>query len=205
MGAKTGCVFTLFIHRHPIILQAGIVKSPINIEALQKVDRKNYVINTDYAYQDSPQPIGYSATISAPHMHAHVLEDILPPLLKASHDYPDKPLSILDVGCGSGYLTAVFGRMIEPKTTTKTFESNTVLNNGKVYGIDVIPQLVELSKKNLRKQDGDLFDREIVQVLTRDGWKGYPEGAPYNAIHVGAAAATFPRELMNQMALGGVM
>lgn len=185
-----------------IILQAGIVKSPINIEALKKVDRKNYVINTDYAYQDSPQPIGYSATISAPHMHAHVLEDILPPLLKASKDYPEKPLSILDVGCGSGYLTAVFGRMVEHKT--KTPGSN-VLNKGKVFGIDVIPQLVELSRKNMLKEDGDLFDNGIVQVMTRDGWKGYPEGAPYNAIHVGAAAATFPRDLMNQMALGGVM
>jgi protein-L-isoaspartate(D-aspartate) O-methyltransferase len=33
----------------------------------------------------------------------------------------------------------------------------------------------------------------------------YPEGAPYNAIHVGAAAATFPTALMKQLAPGGVM
>lgn len=135
-------------------------------------------------------------------MHAHVLEDILPPLLKATKDFPDKPLSILDVGCGSGYLTAVFGRMVEHKP--KSVGTN-VLNKGKVYGIDVIPQLVELSRKNILKEDGDLFDNGIVQVMTRDGWKGYPEGAPYNAIHVGAAAETFPKDLMNQMALGGVM
>ncbi|KAL3794978.1 hypothetical protein ACHAWO_003384 [Cyclotella atomus] len=179
------------------LASAGIVKSPINIEALTKVDRKNYVLNKDYAYEDSPQPIGYGATISAPHMHAHVLEDLLPPLLKASQDYPDKPLSVLDVGCGSGYLTAVFGRMVQHKTK--------VLNEGKVIGIDVIPQLVELSNVNMRKEDGDLLEEGVVELLVRDGWKGYPEGAPYNAIHVGAAAETFPRELMSQMAVGGVM
>lgn len=133
-------------------------------------------------------------------MHAHVLEDLLPPLLKASRDYPEKPLRILDVGCGSGYLTAVFGRMVAHDKTPKG-----LLNKGKVIGIDVIPQLVELSRKNILKEDGDLLDKEIVQVITRDGWKGYPEGAPYNAIHVGAAAETFPKELMNQMAVGGAM
>ncbi|KAL3796698.1 hypothetical protein HJC23_009998 [Cyclotella cryptica] len=192
-------------HREMIdkLASAGIVKSPVNIEALLKVDRKNYVLNKDYAYEDSPQPIGYGATISAPHMHAHVLEDLLPPLMKASHDNPEKPLRILDVGCGSGYLTAVFGRMVERKP--KSMSHMNILNDGKVFGIDVVPQLVELSRKNILKEDRDLLDSGIVEVMTRDGWKGYPEGGPYNAIHVGAAAETFPKELMKQMALGGVM
>jgi len=184
------------------LASAGIVKSPINIEALVKVDRKNYVNNRDYAYEDSPQSIGYGATISAPHMHAHVLEDLLPPLLKASADHPDKKLRILDVGSGSGYLTAVFGRMVDNKTKTREGHA---LNAGNVYGIDVIPQLVELSKNNIRREDGDLIDNGVVQVMLRDGWKGYPEGAPYNAIHVGAAAEAFPKDLMSQMAVGGVM
>mmetsp|Transcript_17643 Transcript_17643/g.28537 ORF Transcript_17643/g.28537 Transcript_17643/m.28537 type:complete len:217 (-) Transcript_17643:233-883(-) len=84
---------------------------------------------------------------------------------------------------------------------------STTLNEGKVYGIDVIPQLVELSKTNISKQDRDLLldGSSTVHLLTRDGWKGYPEGAPYHAIHVGAAAATFPRELMKQLTVGGVM
>jgi protein-L-isoaspartate(D-aspartate) O-methyltransferase len=130
-------------------------------------------------------------------MHAHVLEDLLPPLLQASKDWPGKSLSVLDVGCGSGYLTAVFGRMVQHKSK--------VLNSGKVIGIDVIPQLVELSNRNMRKEDGDLLDEGVVELRVGEGWKGYPEGAPYNAIHVGAAAETFPRDLMNQMAVGGVM
>lgn len=153
-------------------------------------------------------PIGHGATISAPHMHAHVLEDLLPPLLRASKNQPTKPLSILDVGCGSGYLTAVFGRMVERKSSreaTPFTASSSVLNDGKVYGIDVIPQLVEMSRTNILKEDGDLFDSHTVEVSVRDGWKGYPEGSPFEAIHVGAAAATFPKELMKQLAVGGVM
>ena len=145
-------------------------------------------------------------------MHAHVLEDLLPPLLRASKNEPTKPLSILDVGCGSGYLTSVFGRMVEPKSNRKKTKlsfsessSTTTLNEGKVYGIDVIPELVEMSRTNIQKEDGDLFDSNTVQVMVRDGWKGYPEGSPYNAIHVGAAAETFPKDLMSQLAVGGVM
>ena len=146
-------------------------------------------------------------------MHAHVLEDLLPPLLRASKNEPTKSLSILDVGCGSGYLTSVFGRMIEPKANRKKKKlpfseitsSTTTLNEGKVYGIDVIPELVEMSRTNIQKEDGDLFDSDTVKVMVRDGWKGYPEGSPYNAIHVGAAAATFPKDLMSQLAVGGVM
>ena len=146
-------------------------------------------------------------------MHAHVLEDLLPPLLRASKNEPTKPLSILDVGCESGYLTSVFGRMIEPKANRKKKKlpfseitsSTATLNEGKVYGIDVIPELGEMSRTNIQKEDGDLFDSDTVKVMVRDGWKGYPEGSPYNAIHVGAAAATFPKDLMSQLAVGGVM
>jgi len=170
------------------LAQAGIVKSSINKEALLRVDRKNYVLKSDYAYEDSPLPIGFGQTISAPHMHAHVLEDLLPPLLQASKDKPDKLLKILDVGCGSGYLTAVFGRMIESKENRR---KSTPLNEGRVFGIDVVPELVDMSKKNVMKEDGDLLDSHTVEFMLRDGWKGYPEGAPFNAIHVGAAAGKY--------------
>jgi len=42
-----------------------------------KVDRANYVLDRIGAYQDCPQGIGYSATISAPHMHAHALGEFV--------------------------------------------------------------------------------------------------------------------------------
>jgi protein-L-isoaspartate(D-aspartate) O-methyltransferase len=64
---------------------------------MKRVDRANYVLSSYYAYEDSPQFIGFGQTISAPHMHARCLE-LLAPFL-------DKPKSrVLDVGSGSGYL-----------------------------------------------------------------------------------------------------
>jgi protein-L-isoaspartate(D-aspartate) O-methyltransferase len=73
------------------------------------------------------------------------------------------------------------------------------LAKGKVYGIEVIPELVDLSRKNIMKEDSDLFDSGTVVVARGDGWSGRPEDGPYDAIHVGAAAESFPTNLMMQL------
>ena len=52
-------------------------------------------------------PIGHGATISAPHMHAHSLVLLAPKLQLGS--------SVLDVGCGSGYLAAVIAELARPE------------------------------------------------------------------------------------------
>jgi len=182
---------------------------------------------------DAPQSIGKGQTISAPHMHAHALEEVLPALLKASLTAPKRELKILDVGkiltffiinvyilssfchslqvqssnhtvhilgCGSGFLTAAFGRLVNRNGPISP------LSTGKVFGIEVFPDLVELSRNNIMKQDKDLFDSGTVDISRGDGWKGKPDEAPYDAIHVGAAAVSFPTRLMMQLnPEGGVM
>ena len=55
------------------------------------------------AYADCPERIGFNATISAPHMHAYCLEWLAPNLVPGA--------KVLDVGCGSGFLTACFFEM----------------------------------------------------------------------------------------------
>jgi protein-L-isoaspartate(D-aspartate) O-methyltransferase len=42
-----------------------------------------------------------------------------------------------------------------------------------------------------------------LQLEVGDGWKGWPASAPYDAIHVGAAAARVPDALVDQLAPGG--
>lgn len=69
------------------------------------VDRGHY--SKSNPYMDSPQGIGFGVTISAPHMHAHALE-----LLK---DQLTTGTRALDVGSGSGYLTACMAVMLGPK------------------------------------------------------------------------------------------
>jgi len=164
---------------------------------MTKVDRVNYVLNKQVSYEDTPQSIGYGQTISAPHMHAHVLEELVPALLKIRSQHQGIHLKILDVGCGSGYLTSCFGRLVE-KGNPLDFE-------GEVYAIEYVEELLNMTKTNINKSDSDLFHSGTVNVSIGNGWKGLPSVAPFHAIHVGAAADSFPHALMTQLAIGGRM
>lgn len=157
----------------------GIITSSRVETTMKAVDRANYCPHNPY--MDSPQGIGYQATISAPHMHAHALE-----LLK---DHLKEGATVLDVGSGSGYLTACFAHMIGP--------------TGCAVGIEHIDQLTEQAKKNVKRDSPDLLTSERVILITGDGRKGYPEKAPYDAMHVGAAAGTVPEALHEQLKPGG--
>jgi len=159
----------------------GVVNSGRVKNAMLRVDRGDFVLDRSDAYYDSPQPIGHAATISAPHMHAHILE------LLEGHLKPGA--RALDVGSGSGYLLAVMAEMVKP--------------GGKVFGIEHIPELVEFSVKNLRKHNGALLEDGTIHVQVADGFNGLPEQAPFNAIHVGAAAPEIPQALIDQLAPGG--
>ncbi|MFH4981477.1 hypothetical protein AB6A40_008186 [Gnathostoma spinigerum] len=134
-------------------------------------------------YHDSPISIGYHATISAPHMHATALE-----LLK---DHLKEGDTALDVGSGSGYLTACMAILVG--------------KSGKVIGIEHIPELVNDSRENIAKHHADLLDSGRVELVVGDGREGYPAAAPYKAIHVGAAAPTVPQKLVDQLSPGGRM
>ena len=55
------------------------------------------------------------------------------------------------------------------------------------------------------KEDADLLESSTVQLKVGDGWKGWPEAAPFDVIHVGAAADGFPEALAAQLKLGGTL
>jgi protein-L-isoaspartate(D-aspartate) O-methyltransferase len=116
-------------------------------------------------------------------MHAHVLE-LLEPFIQPG-------AKVLDVGCGSGYLLTAMSHMVGEE--------------GRVFGIDYIQGLVDLSLGNMSKEDGILLDSGRVVVTLGDGWKGIPDEAPFDCIHVGAAAASIPDALVQQLKDGGRM
>jgi protein-L-isoaspartate(D-aspartate) O-methyltransferase len=188
--------------------QANIVKTEAVRNVLEMVDRGNYV--PEYPYMDAPQTIGMGQTISAPHMHAHVLEEFIPHLLgnnnqppKSNNNISRGPLKMLDVGCGSGYLTAALGRWV--KSRPDDDGPSILKTSGRVFGIDVHPYLVDLANRNIQECDGDLLESGTVSVKLGDGWKGLPSEAPFDVIHVGAAAEELPIELVHQLTVGGVM
>ncbi|XP_064193140.1 l-isoaspartyl protein carboxyl methyltransferase, like isoform X2 [Anguilla rostrata] len=157
----------------------GVIKSDRVFDVMLATDRGMY--SKDYPYVDSPQSIGFKATISAPHMHAHALEVLRDKLTEGA--------SALDVGSGSGYLTACFARMVGPA--------------GRVVGIEHIDELVQESLRNIRADDPELLTSGRIKIVVGDGRLGFPDGAPYDAIHVGAAAPTLPKALLAQLKPGG--
>merc|ERR1711915_885872 len=109
------------------LVKLNIIKTDRIAEAMKRIDRANYAPTNPY--EDCPQaltpvePGAHGATISAPHMHAAALESL------SSHLYPGA--HVLDVGCGSGYLSAVLGLLVTSDE-----------KQGVCVGIDYINELV---------------------------------------------------------------
>ena len=100
----------------------------------------------------------------------------------------------LDVGSGTGYLTAALHKLGAP--------------GGMSVGVEHMRELVDLSIKNIRAAGlGEAIDRDELVICHGDGRLGHSEYGPFDAIHVGAASASL-REcgvLLQQLAEGGRM
>jgi protein-L-isoaspartate(D-aspartate) O-methyltransferase len=177
------------------LASAGIVSRGPLLTALVATDRGHFFppgLAANVIYQDAPHPIGFGATISAPHMHAGVVEALSSKLVPGSR--------VLDVGSGTGILLGVFARLV------------CGADGGKVVGVEHVPELARSSLANLRESaaagGGVLaaaLARGCVEVVVGDGRAGYSPAGPYDAIHVGAAAPTLPPALVEQLAPGGVL
>eukprot|EP00026_Physarum_polycephalum_P012472 Phypoly_transcript_12784.p1 GENE.Phypoly_transcript_12784~~Phypoly_transcript_12784.p1 ORF type:complete len:314 (+),score=40.49 Phypoly_transcript_12784:81-1022(+) len=158
------------------LLKLGIIKDRRVAQTMLKVDRANYVpAECAFPYKELAVPIGFNATISAPHMHALGLDILSQHLVDGA--------SVLDVGCGSGYISACLANMVGP--------------TGRVFGIDHIPELVEKAKANIKKDNFLLSG--LITLSVADGFQGLPAHAPYDAIYVGAACPAIPEALLDQL------
>ena len=92
-------------------------------------------------------------------------------------------MRVLEIGTGSGYQAAVLAEITDH-----------------VYTIEIIPELADWGEANLRRSGYD-----HVRVRRADGYYGWPEHGPYDAIVVTAAAGSIPPPLVDQLADGGVM
>ncbi len=90
---------------------------------------------------------------------------------------------VLEIGTGSGYQAAVLSELAR-----------------EVYTIEIIGWLGERAADDLKRLDYD-----NVHVRIGDGYAGWPEHAPFEAIVVTAAPETVPQPLIDQLAVGGRM
>ena len=120
------------------------------------------------AYEDVALPIGYGQTISQPYVVAKMTE-----IVSASRQLK----SVLEIGTGCGYQTAVISRIAE-----------------KVYTIERIKPLLDRAKKNLK-----LLGIRNVEFKHDDGSLGWEERAPFDAIITTAAPQMVPAGLYLQL------
>src|SRR5690606_26494701 len=87
---------------------------------------------------------------------------------------------VLEIGTGSGYQTAILAELA-----------------GEVYSIEVVPALLAQARRTLA---GLSYQ---THLRLGDGYAGWPEAAPFDAIVVTAAAPEVPQPLLAQLAIGG--
>ncbi|KAJ5072154.1 protein-l-isoaspartate(d-aspartate) o-methyltransferase [Anaeramoeba ignava] len=162
------------------LIKEGRIKTEKVKKAMLKVDRANFFPekSKNSAYEDHAHSIGFSATISAPHMHAMQLE-----LMQLEQGF-----NVLDIGSGSGIICAYAGKIIG--------------DAGKIIGIEHIEKLANWSIENIKKDSPDLIEKGIANIVVGDGFLGCKDQV-FDAIHVGAAAPSIPQSLVEQLKIGG--
>jgi len=168
------------------LTRQDILRSPKIIKAMRTIPRLRFLTpdTQDHSATDTPLPIGYGQTISAPHMVAIMNEAL----------QLETGQKILEVGAGSGWHAAIIAEIITPKEAPRS-------EWGHIYTLEINQNLADTAKKNI--MNTGYGDR--VTIIVADGSKGYPGKAPYDRIFVAAAAPDVPRPLLDQLKPGGIM
>lgn len=162
----------------------GLVKDEIAFKAFSEVPRELFIPekHSSSAYLDHPLPLmNTGQTISAPHMTIMILEYL---------ELRDN-LKVLEIGAGSGYQASLIAAAISSNSHT----------TGHVFSIEIVPELVNFAKNNIKMANYD----HIVTVLEGDGTQGYEEESPYDRIILTAAGPKLPPPLIDQLKIGGIL
>lgn len=122
------------------------------------------------AFDNGPLPIGHGQTISQPYIVA-LMTDLVRPRADGT---------LLEVGTGSGYQTAVLAELVR-----------------RVYSVEIVAALAEAARERLEH-----LGYGNATVMHGDGYRGWPEHAPYDGIVVTAAAPHVPPALVEQLKPG---
>jgi protein-L-isoaspartate(D-aspartate) O-methyltransferase len=156
-------------------LQGRGIRDQGVLEAMGKVPRERFAAGLPAAdcYADRAWPIDCQQTISQPYMVA---------LMTAALELSGGE-SVLEVGTGSGYQTAVLAELA-----------------GRVVTIERHPDLSTQAQAVLHS-----LGYGNIEFVVGDGSRGWPERAPFDRIIVTAAAAQCPSALLEQLSDGGIL
>ncbi len=149
------------------------IASPSVLAAMRKVPRHLFVQQHlgAQAYSDFALPIGEEQTISQPFVVARMSE-----YLELDRDH-----SVLEIGTGSGYQTAVLAELARV-----------------IYSIERVPSLAQDAIKRVQA-----LGHSNVKIQIFDGTVGWSQVAPFDRILVTAGAPGAPPRLLEQLKVGG--
>jgi protein-L-isoaspartate(D-aspartate) O-methyltransferase len=156
------------------LVKRGITDRQV-LDAMRRVPRHRFVPPKLElaAYQDGPLPIVGGQTISQPYIVAFMTEACRAPRAKRC----------LEIGTGSGYQAAVLAELC-----------------GETYSIEYLADVAEFGRRNLEALG---YLERAVHLRVGDGYAGWPERAPFDAIVVTAAPERVPAPLLEQLAIEG--
>jgi protein-L-isoaspartate(D-aspartate) O-methyltransferase len=149
------------------------VLDPAVLDLLYAVPREEFVPQAyrKLAFADMEIPIGEGESMMAPKMEARIVQELA--LRKTDR--------VLEVGTGSGYLTALLARCA-----------------AHVYSLEIRPALAAFGRANLERHGADNVTLEVA-----DGARGDAKRAPYDAIVLTGSTPVLPATLKEQLAPGG--
>ena len=156
-------------------LKARGIKDKAVLDAFSSVRRDAFVPKAlkPFAYSDSPLPIGNNQTISQPYIVARMIEALT----------PSENKTVLEIGTGSGYQTALLSACF-----------------ARVVSVEYHESLLESAKTTL-----SALGRANITFVRGDGKEGYAQEGPYDAVVVSAASRKVPEALKAQLKDGGRM
>ncbi|HEY7799709.1 MAG TPA: protein-L-isoaspartate(D-aspartate) O-methyltransferase, partial [Hyphomonadaceae bacterium] len=148
--------------------QAGVTDQRVT-EALEKTPREPFVPRpfVDSAWENVELPIDCGQTLTRPVVVGVMLQALDP---RREH-------SVLEVGCGSGYVAAVLSRLAR-----------------RVYSIDRYRTLVDRARLTL-----DSVGSSRVEVRHADGLLGWPEAAPFDRVLLMGSVKELPADIVSQL------
>jgi protein-L-isoaspartate(D-aspartate) O-methyltransferase len=143
------------------------------LDLLYAVPREDFVPSAcrNIAFSDLEIPLGEGERMWAPKLEARVLQELA----------VQRSERVLEVGTGSGYLTALLAHRA-----------------AQVYTVEIRPALAEFGRANLARHG-----RNNVIAEVGDGALGYPNWAPYDVIVLTGSTPLVPQSLLDSLAPGG--
>ena len=151
------------------------VREPAVLKAMQTVKRHEFVPATEVDNAYDDRPLPIGYGQTISQPY---IVAYMTEIIKPKADY-----KVLEIGTGSGYQAAVLSAIVK-----------------EVYTIEIVPELGNAAANRLKKSG-----YKNIQAKTDDGYNGWKEHAPFDAIMVTAAAEYIPPPLIEQLKDGGLM